>query len=444
MAAVSNDAKFIPNDSKRGGMPTRMQAALGVALLFVLAGCAGAGGSTATLSEVSIESQYGDSSIEFNATGESQVVAELESPNGTVLSEKNVSRYTLDRFDIPDRPGEYTLRLKENGREVASETVTVEPAQPRVNITSNWNGAELPQALIEVRNEGDLPANTSVTVSHAGEELDRSIGQPIAGGENYTFRMTGLYGSLYEAEDGGTVNLQAEIQTDEQTIERTISHEVAPANLEFEYMRPNWQSNELKTVEHKVRNTGDVTADLDGELTVNGETAIGTLYGDVEGNQSREFTIDHADLIGADYLYKADSGSNTVELTLRYKGGEITTTATDDFESASGDISSVSTSWSPEIGGNDTRLNSVDFNVENTGGVDLSYDSVRVEIEGQTASDDLYSTATIEPNSQKQDSMRTGYDNRPQVEPGDHDLTIMLIDGGQTVAETTTTVTAEG
>jgi hypothetical protein len=429
-------------------MPTRTQAALAAALLLLLAGCAGSTGGefsadSSGVSDVKLSSNYGEPTIQYNESADSGNVT-IESPTGETINKQSAATdYPNKRLSIPREPGNYTVRLVQNGNVVDSKTVRVERAKPRVNITANWTRATLPQALVTVRNAGDLPTNASAEISHAGEQLSESFTQGIAGGEDYTFRMTGLYGSLYEASDGGTVNLRASIETDERTIRRTISHDVASANLEFEYMRPNWQSNELKTVVHRVRNTGDVTAELGGELTVNGETAVGSLYGEVEGGESKEFTIDHADLIASDYLYKAESGSNTVELTLRYKGGEVSTTTADDFESATGEISGVTASWSSIVGGSDVRLSSADFTVQNTGGVGLEYDSVRVEIGGQTASDDLYSAATIEPGSQTQDSMRPGYDNRPQVAPGEHELTITLLDGGRTVAETTTTVTAE-
>lgn len=428
-------------------MPTRTQATLATALLLLLAGCAGSTGSFSAdsggVSDVKLSTNYGETSIQYNETADSGNIT-VESPTGETVSKQSAATdYSNKRLSIPRKPGNYTVQLVQNGNVVDSKTIRVERAKPRVNITANWNRATLSQALVTVRNAGDLPTNASVEISHAGEQLSETFTQGIAGGEDYTFQMSGVYGPLYEASDGGTVNLRATVETDERTITRTISQEVEPAKIEFEYMRPNWQSNELRTVVHKVRNTGDVTAELDGELTVNGETAVGSLYGEVEGGQSKEFTIDHADLIASDYLYKAESGSNTVELTLRYKGGEVSTTATDDFESATGDISSVTASWSPVVGGSDVRLSSVDFTVQNTGGVELKYDSVRVEIGGQTASDDLYSAATIEPGSQKEDSMRPGYDSQPQITPGEHELTITLLDGGRTVAETTTTVTTE-
>lgn len=426
-------------------MPTRTKAILLATAVLLLAGCAGStvGGDSPALTNVTVESEYGNAVIEYNQTSETASIVELEGPSGEVIKQKEVSGYLRQNVDISrEGAGEYTLRLKDDGQTVDTQTVTVEKAQPAVNITAHWDQAALPQALIEVRNEGDLATNASVQISHAGEQIGNSYKQPLAGGENYTFRITGGFGPLYQATDGGTVNLETKIETDNETVTRMISHEVEPANLEFEYMQPNWQSNELKTVDHVVRNTGDVTAELDGELTVNGQTAVGSLYGEVEGGQANNFTIDHADLIGQDWLYKADSGSSTVDLTLRYKGGEISTTATSEFEAADAEISDVTPSWTTDVETNDSQLNSVDFTVRNTGEVDLTYDGVQVEIEGQTDSDDPYQAATIGPGGQTTVSVRFGYNDGPLVSPGDHDMTITLFNGGRKASETTTTVTA--
>jgi len=101
-----------------------------------------------------------------------------------------------------------------------------------------------------------------------------------------------------------------------------------------------------------------------------------------------------------------------------------------------GDLSAISATFLSNYDTDTSDLSSVDFDVQNTGDIPITYNSVEVSIDGTTQTDTLGFASSLAPGQST-----TGYHSYDStVSNGNHDMTIRLMNNGKTVLTETTTV----
>lgn len=418
--------------------------ALGLLLLLLSTGCMGSSPeSEATLGEIQIEAQSERPVITFNQTiaSDSTATVTLESPNGSTVSEQMTrSDNGVNRITVPNpTAGEYTLKLIRKNKTTDTKTVTITPPELRANINADWGTTRLSQAVVEVKNEGYLPTDSSVSIYKGTSKVYNTTSQTVIAGDPATFSITPT-GGLYTAGESGSVKLRVVIEGDEETIEKTISHTVQSATVRIGSVTPVWQTNNLRDVTYSITNNGDLPANLVGNITTEGNEVIKITDVDIAGNKTKEFSARDSADVDSGPLYNANTGSIETQVTLKYNNSTVSASNTTTVTSTSSTLRNVETMWTSTYG-SDVGLSDVSFTLR-TGDSSLSYSTIKIESGNQTVVEDGLNSATILSGVQVQRSYYVGGNNQIEVPPGEHELTISLLNGDELLTERAVSVTA--
>jgi len=293
-----------------------------------------------------------------------------------------------------------------------------------------WGTNSLQSVSVWIRNDGDMATTANVSVRHADEVASSSGKETISAGERVRFSMGGTF-DVYHADSAGNLSLDLVVDSESRHLSKTLSHRFEEANLTLESATPSWNNGELESVTVEVQNHGDFQGEAPITITVDGDEAIESMVY-VEPDTTAEIEISGA--FGP--LYSLSSGGD-VEVTATLSGaqGSGTVTATQSFEEVGGEISSVETTFSGNYDSNTSDLWSVDFTVQNTGEVKLQYDSVRFSIDGVSKTESLYRAKSVEVGSSRSEYLNPEI----TVDNGQHELTIELLNDGETVVSKSTT-----
>lgn len=304
------------------------------------------------------------------------------------------------------------------------------------NTTASWEGNNLEHVDVTVRNTGDLPADANASVRYAGKDLVGSLSRTVAAGGTATFELDTL-GSIFVADSGGSVSLDVVVSSDTGYVTDTLTHEVAGASISLESMTPAWRDGDLTGVTYQASNDGAVEGEFTATVAVNGETVRTTsVY--LAGGKTATREVGNP---GGYYdsLYSATSGgSHEVTLTLSGNGATETASSTKTFAGGQGDIRAIDTMFLENYGSDTLSLSSVDFSARNTGDLPISYDSVEVSIGDVSTTVSMFSTTEVAAGGSQTEYLSTDL----SATPGSHELTIRLLNSGEVVLETTTTVSA--
>ena len=309
------------------------------------------------------------------------------------------------------------------------------PSIEIISINQEWEGNELIDVETEVRNSGDLPAEVNVTLGNpdpqyfTGEETVEAHSVT-----KYDFESV-YYGNtpLYWAESGGNQSLELVANFTDGFASETIYHEVEGATVEIESMTPSWEYGQLNSVSYSVTNNGEIEAETEIIATINGEEissdSVSVAPGDTE-------TDEIAGAFGS--LYSVESGGEYM-LKLAAKGYNSNIKDSISFDGTDAEISNVEASFGSVYDSEKVELTSVDFEMANGGDIIYSYSDVRVTLDGATRTSSPIITE-LQPGEST--SVSEYYIDGIAVSPGQYDLTIEILDGGEITASRTYTVTA--
>jgi hypothetical protein len=310
-----------------------------------------------------------------------------------------------------------------------------------VEVSPNWNHATLETATVRVRNTGDFPARTEFEVYHAGEEIGSSLKKQIPADGEATLEATAL-SYLFKADAGGEVRLQGVVNSSTDFAEVDLSHRVEPADISLVSFNPIWQDGELADVQTELRNSGDAPAEVTVTYTV-GDTKVADVLATVEGGETVRADAKDSAFSGYGALASVRNGGGSVPVTVSVSGPgtEITETKEKQFASASADIQLQRVSFTPQYRSERSEISSISLSVRNTGEVPIAYDAIKIEVAGTSRTESLFAEQTVDTGEQSTESVFLS--NGISVSPGSHRITITLLDGGEEVATTTTTVSTD-
>lgn len=309
------------------------------------------------------------------------------------------------------------------------------------NIEPSWSGNKLRTVTVEVKNAGDMPTSANASVEHAGKSLGTTWDKDIEAGGTATFDVQGI-AYLYKVENSGTTRFDVVIDSPYGYEQESVSHTVQPSATEISSFSPVWENGNLQYVTYSVTNTGQVQDQITATVSVNGHNVASSDSWSVDPGSTEEFQL------GSEYsnlyepLFSAGSGG-TYKTTLKVSGKSNTDTATESHSLADleGSISEVSTMFLSNYDAPTSDLSSVDFVVRNSGGVTLTYDSVRVSIGGVDRTDSLYLAEELKPGATNHEYVSVS--DGITVDNGQHQMTITLLRNGDAVLKKTVTVSTE-
>ncbi|WP_256948995.1 hypothetical protein [Halorubrum ezzemoulense] len=302
-----------------------------------------------------------------------------------------------------------------------------------------WSSNALEEVIVRVRNSGDVPTEANVSVEHQGEEAAVTGVGIVDSGELVRFEATPFF-NPYEVQSGGEAQFDVFVNSPSGRVSDEFTRDIAGADVSIESVDSTWESGRLTQVQYTADNAGEIEAEYDMTVEVNGETVSeGEVTIPPEGVSGQTLAEDSF-TTSLDYA-AASGGEYEVTVTLDTGDGTVSASDTVEFEGIDSTISEVDTTFFDQYDSNSSELSSVDFSVRNDGDIALRYDSVEIEIGGASRTDDPYGTQELEPGSSSMEyvSVRDSI----VVDSGSHDLTIRLLLDGDTVASETTTVSTE-
>lgn len=316
----------------------------------------------------------------------------------------------------------------------------LEPASLNIEqVNPIWSGNALEEVVVRVRNTGDVPTEANVSVEHNGEEAAGTGVGTVEPGELARFEADSFF-STYEVQSGGEAQFDVYVDSPSGRVSDEFTRDVAGADVSIGSVDSTWESGRLTEVRYSADNAGEVEAEYDATVEVNGETvAEGDVTIPADGVSGQTLAEDS---IYSSLDYAADSGGEyEVTVTLDTGDGTVSASDTVEFEGIDYEISEVDATFYDQYDSDSSELSSVDFSVRNDGDIALRYDSVEIEIGGASRTDDPYGTQELEPGSSSMEYV--SLTDSIVVDSGSHDLTIRLLLDGDTVASETTTVSTD-
>jgi len=309
-----------------------------------------------------------------------------------------------------------------------------------IRTSPSWNEGTLKRVYVTVENTGDLPTEANAKVYYNGEELGSSTAETVGAGQTVRYEVTD-FTNLFQAESGGTFTHEVVVDSPSGFAETTISKELSPASLNVTSVSPQWESGTLQDVTFTVENTGDVATDFSLTLNVGGEQ-IDTYSGSIEAGTTEQMSVSDAYYTSYTDLYTVDSGGSVpVTVSLSYGDKTASGSTTSDFEAPQASFTGVETTVYSQYDSDKVELSSVSFAVQNTGSISINYDAVEISIEGSSRTDSVFA-GSLKPGAQSTEYLT--FLDEIVLSPGQYDLTIRLLDGGEVVVEDTVSVTLEG
>ncbi|ESS10216.1 MAG: hypothetical protein A07HN63_00011 [uncultured archaeon A07HN63] len=313
------------------------RAVLGVVVLILIAGCAGpttGDSTTATddagvtasavqISDIQISGQTGEAVISFNRTVSSATLSLVDENRTTIASQSVDNPRNQTRLALPDRSGNYSIRLTQNSTVLDSQTVTVAAPTPQVNVTPTWNGNTLANLSVDVTNDGDLTTDASVSVYRLQTPIANTSSRTVSPGETARFDL-GDGGNVYRTNATGEITLRAVVETSASTVEREITTTVRPGEIQIRSLSPKWDEDELQSVEYTLRNAGDTSATGTVTITASDDTITTGTNRSLQGGITDTFSYEAS--------YDTDTDETTVNLTVMYNGTTVSESITNETE----------------------------------------------------------------------------------------------------------------
>lgn len=301
-------------------------------------------------------------------------------------------------------------------------------------VNETWNGSRLEQVTVSVQNDGDLPTTANVTIQRAGEQLAPVGTKQIPAGWTKSFETT-TASPIYAANFGETTSFVVAANASTHRITRDVTRDIPPAEISIESMTPVWEKGQLAAVEFNATNAEHVAIDAEAHVSLTG-TSVTTSSFSLPASSTKQYTIGGEDTTDALFT-PTTRGTKDVKLTLTGGGTSDSTTAATVFD---GRITSISATFASSYDDDTAQMSAVNFDVQNTGYIPIGYDSAEITIDGTTRTDFL----VYEHGLARDDSTSEHLSTDLTVSSGMHELTIRLINDGETVLVESATVVTTG
>ncbi len=301
-------------------------------------------------------------------------------------------------------------------------------------VNGTWNASRLEHVNVSVQNTGDLPMSANVTIQRNGTVLASTEAKQIPAGWTKSFETT-TTDAIYAAGFGGTTTYDVVATSSTARVNRTVTHEIPPADINLESLKPVWEKGQLTSVAFNATNAENVSINAQAQVAINGTTVTTTPLSLPEASTGR-FTIQGGDADTALFT-PSRRGPHTVTLTLTGGGTSDAITSETVFN---GRITSISASFASSYDDDTASMNSVHFDVQNTGYVPIGYDSAEISIDGETRTGFLIYEHGLARGQSTSEYLSTDI----LVSSGIHDLTIRLKNNGKIVLVESTTVLTNG
>lgn len=420
-----------PNERSR----RHLTALLLLGVLVALAGCGGLAGGPSVSNAHADTSGDGYPVVVFNYSVSDYSDVILEGPDGDIINrgtlnpDKNRAALSMQN----PRGGEYTIVIQQGGETQLEKPVSFDGPDARVVETrAQWSGNSIEEVTVTVENGGDLPVRIiNATATARGSEIAESAYIWIPAGESKTIRITPRFGGI-AAQEGGEIRGDVTVRTNRGTLSGQFSKTFEGATLEIDEIRPVWDDGTLMSVTVVVRNSGDLTTTATTLLRADGKELISSFGSRISPGDTTTFTFDPSSGI---YQVQA-GGTAEVNILVDSSSGFTEKTISKTFEGPDLSVtSSDATAYQPY----DKQLyefSQLRIGTQNSGDTPISFDTIRLSVDGKTTTESLTFDETMEPG---EDSSFYIYPEL-SLQAGTYSIELEFINDGQIVANATTTV----
>ena len=424
----------MPTDANERGR-THVTALLLLGVLVALAGCGGLVGGPSVSDAHADTSDDGYPVLVFNYSVSDYSDVILEGPDGDI-----VTRGTLnpdkDRAALAmqnPRSGEYTIVIQQGGETQLEKPVSFSGPDARVVETrAQWSGNSVEEVGVTVENRGDVPIRViNATATARGAEIAESAYTWIPAGESETVTITSSFDGITVQEEGG-IDGDVTVRTNHGRLSGQFSKTFEGPRLEIAEVRPVWDGPTLMSATVVVRNAGDLPTTSTTSLRADG-TELASSY-------SREIPPGETDTYTAELpsgLAQVQSGGTAeINVLVDSPSGSAEETISKTFEGPDFSItSSDATAYQPY---NEQLYQFSEFqmNVRNDGDTVAAFDTVRLSVNGKTATGSFALTQTIDPAGS--DTVYTYIDI--SIQGGTHTVEVEFLRDGEAVGTATTTI----
>ncbi|ERH06000.1 MAG: hypothetical protein J07HN4v3_01609 [Halonotius sp. J07HN4] len=215
--------------------------------------------------------------------------------------------------------------LKQADTVLDSQTLRLAPPTPLVTVSPMWDGNTLANLSIDVTNDGDVNTNASVSVYRLQTTVANSSSRTVQSGETTRFDLSDG-GDVYRATATGEITLRVVVETAESTVEREIATTVRSGEIQITSLSPNWDEDDLQSINYTLRNVGSIPATGTVMITASGDTiATGTNH-TLQGGLTETFSYDAS--------YNTNTDETTINLTVAHNGTTVSESVTNETEVA--------------------------------------------------------------------------------------------------------------
>jgi len=312
---------------------------IGIVVLILLAGCAGSptgdtdmttnqsdsAVSAAQISDLQISNQTGEAVISFNRTVGGATISLVDGNQTTITSQSVDEPRDQTRLALPNRSGSYSIRLEQADIVLDSQTLTLAPPTPVVTVTPMWDSNTLANLSVDVANDGDINTNASVSVYRLQTVVANSSSRTVQSGETTKFDFSDS-GDVYQTSATGEITLRVVVETTESTVEREIATTVRPGEIQITSLTPNWDEDDLQSVDYTLRNVGNTSVTGTVTITASDDTITTGTNHTLQGGLTETFSYDAS--------YNTDTDETTTNLTVAYNGTTVSESVTNETEIA--------------------------------------------------------------------------------------------------------------
>jgi hypothetical protein len=323
------------------------RAVLAAAVLILIAGCAGSPTGDANVSERSTDetnmttnesrsavSAAQISDVRISDQSDEVVVSFNNTVNGVTLSLFDRNQTTIDslsvdeprdetRLVLPNQSGNYSIRLSQAETVLDTQPLSVVAPTPQVNVTPTWDGNTLTNLSMDVTNDGDFSTNLSVSVYDLQTVVANSSSRTVSSGETTEFELSDD-DDVYRTNATGEITLRVVVETAESTVEREIATTVRPGEIQITSLSPDWDEDDLQSVDYTLRNVGNTSATGTVTITASDDTILTGTNHTLQGGLTETFSYDAS--------YNTDTDETTVNLTVEYNGTTVSESVTNETE----------------------------------------------------------------------------------------------------------------
>ena len=323
------------------------RAVLAAAVLILIAGCAGSPTGDANVSERSTgetnmttnESRSAVSAaqisdVRISDQSDEVVVSFNTTVNGVTLSLFDRNQTTIDslsvdeprdetRLVLPNQSGNYSIRLSQAETVLDTQPLSLVGPTPQVNVTPTWDGNTLTNLSMDVTNDGDFNTNLSVSVYDLQTVVANSSSRTVSSGETTEFELSDG-DDVYRTNATGEITLRVVVETAESTVEREIATTVRPGEIQITSLSPDWDEDDLQSVDYTLRNVGNTSATGTVTIIASDDPIMTGTNHTLQGGLTETFSYDAS--------YNTDTDETTVNLTVEYNGTTVSESVTNETE----------------------------------------------------------------------------------------------------------------